>query len=173
MLVLKPMDVILMDGKKYNPLHTLVGWRCIDPSVHCVTALGNRNGLAPTVFSSELSGIEIQSVYDYLGRNISVHRYRKPFDVATLMNWTHTTRANSKGYDLFRQWFLGFILGVDVKTLADDPIRWTCAELAYWAFQENGYRLTERDEVLPMPRLFRYHLDFECLFEGELTLDVL
>lgn len=62
----------------------------------------------------------------------------------------------------------GFVLGIFTTNLANSPNKWTCAELPYWMFQSNGYKLTAIEELLPMPRLFRYHNDFSTVHRGKL-----
>jgi hypothetical protein len=161
MFEFKPYDIVVVDGLWYMPHHWLIRWRGLDKGVHCVTLINDKGSIWNPVFA----GIKVDHVDSYKGRHITVHRYKKPFELG---DWGATTVKNSSGYDFFRQWLLGFVLGMATKALSNDETKWTCAEFPYWAFQDNGYKITEKDETLPMPRLFRYNKEFECVYEGTL-----
>lgn len=73
------------------------------------------------------------------------------------MNWVDKVCAVSKGYDTLA--WAGFVTGL--KALSNNEERWTCAELPYWMLQDNGYRLTPKDEAFIYPRFFRFSPMFE------------
>lgn len=159
---LQPMDVVVFDGTgKF--LHNVIEWRCLDTAVHCTTIRASDG----SQFDPDFKGLKISSINDYKGRYLSIHRYRGYLDRAKLIRWCDNLLKpeNNTGYD-YKQWLFGFVFGITAKSISDNETSWTCAELPYWAFQENGYKLTEKDEVLPMPRLFRYNMLFEKIFEG-------
>jgi len=155
------MDIAVIDGLWYMPHHPPIMWRGLDRAVHCLTiATATGDGWSP-----EFGGIEIRNIDEYRGRTLSIHRYAGEIDRNRLLSWCFDTYHASEGYD-FRQWLFGFVLGIVKPAWCDNSRQWTCAELPYWAYRENGYPLTGLAEVLPMPRLFRYLPDFDCVFKG-------
>jgi hypothetical protein len=166
---LKPMDIIVVDGQWFMPHHWLIRWRGLDPAVHCVLVKNSQGEIWNPIFTGIKEGNadgKFGNLDYYKGRKVSIHRYTGEFDDQKLVCWTTVKKSESKGYDFWRQWLLGFVCGITAKYLSNDETRWTCAELPYWAFQENGLALTSREEKLPMPRLFRYNSCFETIFEG-------
>jgi len=160
-MILLPLDIAVIDGLWYMPHHPPIMWRGLDRGVHCLTiATPQGDGWSP-----EFAGIEIRNLDEYRGRTISIHRYKGEFDRRRLLDWCFRTVQASQGYD-YRQWLMGFILGIIRPQWSDNSRHWTCAELPYWAFQDNGYPITGQDEVLPMPRLFRYSTEFKTVFKG-------
>lgn len=159
---LQPLDIIVFDGQN-KLLHSLIEWRGLDSAIHSVIAADSMG----TLYDPDLKGIKKTNLLDYTGRTATIHRYNKEFNMELLREWCEKTYKESVGYDL-SQWFYGFCLGIRTKDIADEPHKWTCAELPYWMFQENGYRITPKDEILPMPRLFRYNPYFTTIFEGVL-----
>jgi hypothetical protein len=166
--ILKPLDVIVVDGLWYMPHHWLIRWRTLDPGVHCVTVMNEQGYIWNPIFSGIKSGNndEHGHINFYQGRTLSVHRYKGQIDHAAILAWCETTANTSQGYDFIGQWLLGFVCGITTKNNVNDETRWTCAEFPYWAFQYNKCELTTREESLPMPRLFRYSDHFETVFEG-------
>lgn len=162
MITLRPMDIIVVNGQWFNPMHWAIQWRSIDSGVHCATVKDSSGAIYNPLFA----GIKLDHIDKYNGRYISIYRYKGEADIEKLSNWCKDTYKKSKGYDFFRQWLLGYVLGIAVESIASDPNLWTCSEFPYWAFMENGYRLTSREEVLPLPRLFRYNTNFELIYEG-------
>lgn len=160
---LKPFDIITVDGLWYYPHHHLIEWRQLDSASH-VAIIAESTGIC---YSAELGGVKILNIFDeYKGREVQIHRYCNDIPANKFYTWLG---ANSKAkYDFWGQWFLGFALGIGVQKIADDSNRFTCSELAYWLFQDNDCKLTSTNEVLPMPRLFRYHNDFELIYNGKL-----
>ena len=161
MIPLQPLDVVVVDALWYMPHHWPIRWRGMDRGVHCLTVISP----AGTVLSPEFAGIKLRDIGHYRGRRVSVHRYLGELDRNTLLDWLPRTVKASRGYD-FRQWLMGGVLGLTNRKWADASDQWTCAELPYWLYQDNGYRTTPRDEVLPMPRHFRYNPDFVTVFDG-------
>lgn len=165
---LRPLDVVVLSGVSGYPLyklpaHKMIEWRGFEDAVHCLTVKNVRGD----TWSPEFSGIKERHVSEYAGYHMTIHRYKKPMNIGLLVEWCENTVKNSKGYDFWKQWLLGFVLGIS-DNISNDPNKWTCSEFPYWAFQENGYTLTEKDEILPMPRLFRYLTSFELIWSGEL-----
>lgn len=163
---LEPFDVIVVDGLWYMPHHWLIRWRGLDKGVHCCLAspMMLSDGQCGIV-SPEFTGMQMRSLSHYKGRRVTIHRYnRDRIETSTLKKWLQLTLLTSHGYD-FRQWVMGFLLGLTCKKWVDDSSHWTCAELPYWMFQENG-NVTPNDEVLPMPRLFRYNPSFDIVYDG-------
>lgn len=160
MIVLQPLDVVVFDGLG-SFVHKLIEWRGLDPAVHSAVVLDSKG----TLYDPDFKGIVKTNISDYTGRNCTVHRFIQHVDALKLLAWCETSMASAKGYD-YAQWFFGFVLGILSKKIADDPNKWTCAELPYWMFQENGYKLTPKDELLPMPRMFRYNPAFNTIYEG-------
>jgi hypothetical protein len=161
MIDIQPLDIILFNAKPYNIIHKLITWRSLDSSVHSVV-VKNSDG---TLYDPDFKGIVNSNLNDYKGRNIIVLRHKLALDKTRLLDWCENTMLNSKGYD-YSQWILGFVLGL-TTTIVNNPNKWTCAEFPYWMFQENGYAITAKEELLPMPRLFKYHKDFNVIFTGE------
>lgn len=158
MIPLQPLDIVVINGLIYMPHHPPIMWRSLDSGVHCVTiADAAGNGWSP-----EFTGIKRRHIDHYKGRSLSIHRYRG--DVRPLIPLAFKQEKEAEGYD-FRQW-AGFIVGIPDRTYSDNSKQYTCSEFPYRLFQENGYRLTAIDEALPLPRLFRYHRDFETIFCG-------
>ena len=161
---LKPFDILVVEGLWYMPHHWLIRWRGNDTAVHCMTiADSSGNGYNPTFV-----GIKLENVSKYHGRQVTIHRHKGELDYHKLGEWALHTYQTSKGYDFFRQWLLGFVCGMNLKNLVNDESKWTCAEFPYWLFHSNGYSLTEIEEQLPMPRLFRYNDHFETIYEGKI-----
>ena len=160
---LQPLDIVVVDGQWFNPAHWMIQWRSLDRGVHCFTIISsNGDGYNP-----KFKGVQVENISQYKGRNITIVRYKHEFDSTKLLTWLSTQMTKSTRYDFFRQWLLGFVLGITSKFISNDPTAWTCSELSYWAFQDNDLRLTTIDEVLPLPRLFKYHNDFEVIFTGK------
>lgn len=163
---LQPMDVVVLYSSPGYPwykwfAHKLITWRSLEDAVHCVTI----ETPAGDCWSPEFSGILHRKLSEYNGYRATIHRYKKPFDTAKLISWCQNKQLRSSGYDFFKQWLMGYVLGM-LTSISNDENRWTCSEWPYWAFQDNGYKVTEKDELLPMPRLFRYNTHFNCIFEG-------
>lgn len=166
LFTLQPMDIVAVHGLWYMPHHKLIKWRSLDETAHCVVVRTSNGDL----YNPTFTGIKTTGTYSnlkfYSGRTVSILRYNKEFDPDRLIAWCNKTVCESKGYDFFCQWITGFVLGITAKQLADNPKAWTCAEFPYWAFQECGYQLTSKDEILPFPRLFRYSKEFNLIYEG-------
>ena len=162
---LKPFDVIVVDGLWYMPHHWLIRWRGMDKAVHCFTVMDSSGRGYNPLFT----GVKMETLTRYHGRDVSIHRYKGDIPLEDLREWARKTYAASKGYDFFRQWILGFVCGISTKNLSNDEERWTCAEFPYWLFQSNGCKVTEVEEQLPMPRLFRYNDNFEVIYVGKLN----
>lgn len=156
----EPLDVVVVDGHLYNPLHLAIMWRGLDPGSHCLTV----KDIDGAVWSPEGTGILNKQLSDYSGRTISAHRYAGILDLDKLWKRAYALQDANQGYD-FRAW-LGFVTGL--KSLANDETRWTCAEFPYWLFHGNGYRLTPNDEAFIYPRFFRYSPCFKEVFRGEI-----
>lgn len=161
MIALQPMDIVVVDSKVSSWLHNVIQWRCLDDAVHCAIVLNSQGD----IIEADFNGIKESTLDSYAGRNITIHRYKFTPKLDKLHGWLYNTVASNTGYD-YRQWLFGFVLGIGIKKLSDDPTKWTCAELPYWMFQESGYPLTVKEEILPMPRLFRYNNNFTKVFEG-------
>jgi hypothetical protein len=168
-LILKPFDIVAVDGQKYVPYHWLIQWRGLDKVVHCfpITKV-HEDPLLTEICDIECSGLKNSKLSEYIGRNIKIYRYKYELDYEKLYKWLYRTQTTSKGYDFIQQYLLGFILGIVNKKYVDDDTRWTCSELCYWLFQDNQYILTSKEEVLPMPRLFVYSNEFVKVYEGTL-----
>lgn len=164
----KPMDIVLLDGLWYMPHHWLIKWRSLDPSVHCLVIKDESGNLYNPIFTGIKTDGKYGHISHYAGRNATIMRFKSELDVDKMLEWCERTVKDSDGYDFLGQWLLGFVCGIATKKLADNPKAWTCAEFPYWAFQECGYKLTEQDEVLPMPRLFRFNSEFEIVYQGKL-----
>ena len=163
-LELKAFDIVVVEGLWYMPHHWLIRWRGIDKAVHCMTILGE-SGVA---YNPIFTGIIMDNIYNYKGRTVSIHRYKGKLPLEQMHQWSKDKFTTSKGYDFFRQWLLGFVCGISTKCLVNDELRWTCAEFPYWLFQSNGCPITEIEEELPMPRLFKYNDHFETIYKGDL-----
>lgn len=162
MTALQPLDIVVFSGQS-KLLHSVIEWRSLDSAVHCAIVVNS----AGTLYDPDFKGIVKSNLSDYKGRQVTIHRYNGQLDTAKLITWCESKVIASKGYD-YKQWLFGFVLGINTKAIADDETCWTCAELPYWMFQENYYKLTPKEEILPMPRLFRYNPCFTTIFEGEL-----
>lgn len=165
---LQPMDIVVLSGKTGYPwykwfAHRLITWRSLEDAVHCLTI----KSAAGDCWSPEFSGLLNKNLAMYKGYTCTIHRYTPSFDKQGLAGWCEATQLKSHGYDFWRQWVCGYVLGI-LKSIANDETRWTCSELPYWAFQSHGLILTAKDELLPMPRLFRYSTQFTKVFEGVL-----
>jgi hypothetical protein len=169
MIELKPFDVVVVDGQWYMPHHWLIKWRSLDKGVHCVAIMNDKFEIWNPTFTGIKGGLidgKMGHLDYYRGRYCTIHRYKKPFDNNMLTDWAKYTDTKSQGYDFINQWLLGFVCGMATKSISNAETKWTCAEFPYWAFQDNGYKLTEIPETLPMPRLFRYNTEFECIYKG-------
>lgn len=165
---LQPLDIVLVNGIWYNPAHWMISWRSLDRGVHCFTIKDtDGNGYNPL-----FTGMEINNISKYKGRNVTIlrHKYLHHDKINTILNWCESKFNESRRYDFIGQWLLGFVLGINSKSIANDDTAWTCSEFPYWMFQENGVKITSIDEVLPLPRLFKYHNDFSIIFDGKLDL---
>ena len=159
--LLKPLDIILFDAEPYSFLHKLISWRSLDSAVHCVIV----KDIEGNLYDPDFKGIVISNISNYIGRSCQILRYTNTTNNSQLQSWCDSIVKTNTGYDYF-QWFFGFVLGLYANKLADSDTKWTCAELPYWMFQQNGYKLTDKEEILPMPRLFRYHKDFYTIYRG-------
>lgn len=158
--ILQPMDVVVVDGLWYMPHHWLIRWRGLDPAVHCLTLADHTgNGWSP-----EFTGIVRRHVDHYAGRRITIHRLRDDSLIFFMLQQAFEIERTSKGYD-FRQWLMGGVLGITREKWVNNSSCWDCAEFPYWTMQDR-LRITPKDEVLPMPRLFRYNPAFETIFNG-------
>ena len=160
--LIKPFDIVVFDAVSKNILHDLIEWRSIDAAVHCAVVKDTSGRL----YDPDFKGIVETSILDYASRYKTIVRYNRYFDDAKLAAWCDSTVAASTGYD-YKQWLFGFVLGIAKEKLANDPNKWTCAEFPYWMFQENGYKLTLKDELLPMPRLFKFNTNFNLVYKGK------
>ncbi len=165
---LQPLDIVLVHGLWYNPLHWAIRWRSLDKCVHCFTICNYENDGYNPLFTN----VQLDNLSKYTGREVTIVRHRDLHigKINTICKWLELKYKKSKKYDFFKQWLLGFVFGIAVKSLVNDENAWTCSELPYWMFQENGVKLTSVDEALPLPRLFKYHNDFDIIFEGKLTV---
>jgi hypothetical protein len=155
---LQKLDIITVDGKLFNPLHWVIQWRGLDSAVHNLTALdSNGNCLSP-----QIGGTKIEHISEYFNRNITIHRFK--YLTSEIENTFNEIQKNNKGYDL-KLWILGGIFGLTCKKWVNESKQYICSELPYWAIQEN-FKLTPKDETLPMPRFFRYNPFFEKIYEG-------
>jgi hypothetical protein len=166
--ILKPFDVVVIDGLWYMPHHWLIKWRTLDHGVHCVTVKNEAGEIWNPIFTGIESGAgQKHGLLDcYKGRTLSIHRFKGELDYEKMIAWGNTTAKDSKGYDFWSQWFFGFVCGLTTKASVNDEQRWTCAEFPYWGLTYNQYILTSQQEQLPMPRLFRYNDHFETIFSG-------
>jgi hypothetical protein len=173
---LKPFDVVVINGLWYMPHHWLIQWRGLDKGVHCVTIMNGQGEIWNPIFAGIKEGTQ-DGKYGHLdyykGRSLSIYRHRDLLLVDTLsnesrklVNWGMVTKSNSKGYDFWNQWLLGFVLGITTKANVDDETKWTCAEFPYWGLTYNGHVVTSKEETLPLPRLFRYNTNFETILDG-------
>ena len=152
------MDVVVIDGQWWNPLHWLVRWRSFDKAVHVLTVATSRG----VGWSPELAGIKVRDLSYFKGRRITVHRFKG--DTAPAQIVAHQQFNDWKGYDL-RQWFMAGVLGITHKKWATESKQYTCSEFPYWAFQDAN-QITPTDDIVPLPRLFRYHPQFDIVFDG-------
>jgi hypothetical protein len=156
---LQPLDIVVVDGLWYMPHHWLIRWRGLDPGVHCFTIVDPAgNGWSP-----EFTGIKRRHLDHYKGRHITIHRLKEGGQLYRALSSCFAIEKTATGYD-FKQWF-GFFTGLLRRCWIDDATAWTCAELPYWAIH-NLQPITAQDELLPMPRLFRYNQQFETIFKG-------
>jgi hypothetical protein len=157
-ITILPLDIVLIDSTWYNLMHRIIQWRGLDPAIHVLTVI-NEDG---TCLSPGITGIKKENIRDYYKKNISIHRYLgEPTGVYdSLMKYYNT----SEGYD-FRSCILGGIFGITCAKWVEESNHYTCSELPYWAFQDN-VRMTPKDEILPMPRIFRYNPMFDTIYEG-------
>jgi hypothetical protein len=156
----EPLDIVVVDGHPYNPLHLAIIWRGLDMGSHCLT-VKNIDG---AVWSPQAGGILDKKLSDYAGRDITVHRYQGEVDCERLWIWGYAKQDTCKGYD-FTAW-MGFATGL--KSLSNDEERWTCAEFPYWMFHGNGYTLTPNDESFIYPRFFRFNPLFREVWKGRI-----
>ena len=168
MYVPQPLDIVVVEGQWFMPHHWLIKWRTLDCGVHCIIVRDEKGGLYNPIFSGIKTDGKYGNISFYKGRKVTVLRYEQLPTSNKIMEWLEQTTKESEGYDFIGQWLFGFVCGMFTSKLTNDERAWTCAELPYWAFQDNGYELTSRPEVLPMPRLFKYHKDFKVVFEGTL-----
>jgi len=162
--ILQPMDIVVVDGNWYNPLHRLIQWRCLDSAVHCFPIINPRLDN----YELALGTMKIGNLKTYIGKSISIHRYKNisSEDLLKVLSWTHQRFEAAQGYNFFGQWFMGYVFGFRSARMVDEPNRWDCSELPYCSFQENGFPITVKEETLPMPRLFRYSTMFETIYSG-------
>jgi hypothetical protein len=148
------------------PHHWLIKWRSLDVGVHCVVVRNSDGDLYNPTFAGIKTSGKYGNLSYYKGRSVTIVRCNTEVNQPKLINWCNKTVAESEGYDFFGQWLLGFVLGMFTNRLANNPKAWTCAEFPYWAFQDNGIKLTSTDEILPLPRLFKYSNRFTKVFQG-------
>jgi hypothetical protein len=160
--VLKPLDIVVVKGKWFVPYHWAIMWRSMSQYSHCFIVKDEKGG----VFDPLFGGILNRNVSDYKGREAAVCRNKfdlTPHENTELLEWVKLKQKTCKGYDL-RAW-LGF--ATCIKAFEDED-RWFCSEVPYWMFQENGYRLTNKDLTFPFPNMFVDRPDFEIIFEGKI-----
>src|SRR5690242_9252341 len=92
----QPLDVVVVDGHLYNPIHLGIMWRGLDKGSHCLTV----KSFDGAVWSPQAGGILDKFLADYAGREISAHRYQGKVDYMRLLEWGYATQRTCKGYDL-------------------------------------------------------------------------
>jgi hypothetical protein len=156
--IIKTCDVIVIKGDWYNPLEAGIMLVSKSKYVHCMTVI-NQCGL---VDEAILKGVIINYLSAHEGKDCVVMRYKNPIDEAKLLKYLAETRAKSKGYDLLA--YIGFL--TNIQKLQDED-KWYCSERPYWMFQDNGYKLTEKDIHLIFPAFFvQDEVHFERVWEG-------
>lgn len=155
---LKPFDIVTIEGSKWSPLTWAIRWASMSNETHCVTIrdAGGR------IFDPTVGGVLDAHLSKYGKNACNLLRYKHPFDADRLMKWAVGKQKSSKGYD-YISW-LGFAL--HWKELEDED-RWYCSEFGYWAFQDNGYKLTNEDLVFVYPGDLTHNTNFDVLFHGK------
>lgn len=158
----KSLDIIVVLESNPNWIQKLIQWRCLDSSIHCGVMIDTDQ-----YYDLAYNRWKISNINDLVSNKkcIEIYRYVNEItqnEITKLLNWSANKFNNSTGYDML-QWFMGFVLGIRNPSINNDETRWTCSEFCYWMFQDNGIRITTKNEVLPMPRLFRYSKDFKLV----------
>jgi len=124
--------------------------------VHAFIVLDKKGG----IIEATEKGIVRANISSCDPGRVTLRRYREheKLNMKRLMKWLLNRERTSKGYD-FIAW-LGFATGI--KELEDED-RWYCSELPYWIFQDNGCRLTEKDETFVFPDFFVRSDKFETV----------
>lgn len=155
---LRPFDIGVIRGNMWNPLHMPIIWRSMSRDVHCVI-FRDRLGY---IFDTTIGGILNEHIGNYKNRYITIIRYNKPFDADKLLLWVLNKQKTCKGYD-WKAW-IGFAL--NSKRFEDEDM-WFCSETPYWAFTENGYKITNEEMKFPFPSTLVESLAFDIVWKGD------
>lgn len=158
MIDINPLDIGLLVGNCYNPIEQIVMWRSLSRFSH--TWIFTNRHMA--LIEATIGGVVTNQLGSYTGRKIAVLRYKHPFDEGLLLEWLMEKKMTAKGYDYYS--WLGFATGLKQH---QDPDAWFCSELAYWMFQENGYKLTNENLTFPYPGTLYDCREFNVVYEGK------
>lgn len=154
----KPLDIVVLKGKKNNLFGKIIEWKSNSPYTHCVVIKDKSHN----IFDPNIGGINtLWLPCHYYERECVILRYNKPFDEEKIMRWLLEKQATAKGYDYIA--WLGFATGL--KYLEDED-RWFCSEVPYWMFQDNGYNLTAMDMTFVYPGDLVKNMDFDIVYKG-------
>jgi hypothetical protein len=148
---LKPLDVGVVKGHYYNPMDWIIFERTSTFWGHCFVV---KNAMGD-IFDPRTKGVENNHISKYAKRQTVIRRYKHDFDIEKVMAWCIEHQKLSHHYDFLS--VFGFLTGA--KAL-NDPNSFYCSEFPYWAWQENGYKLTDEDMTFIYPCFFMQSNDF-------------
>lgn len=158
--IIQPFDIVTIEGSKWSPVTWAikVGAANSFNETHSVVV----RDCDGRIFDPTVGGVKDHNLSAYAENTCYLLRYRWPFNNVRLMEWAVEKQKASKGYD-YLSW-LGF--ATHWKALQDED-KWYCSEFCYWLFQDNGYKLTNRDIVFCYPGELTNNTNFGVLFHGK------
>lgn len=158
-MIYKPLDIGIIRGHWWHPLHLMIMWRSLSNDTHAVIFTGNNS----EIIEADVGGVLTSDISKYRGRHMKLLRYRGDLDTGKLLLWLQEKQHTSKGYD-YCAW-LGFATGI--KELQDED-RWFCSELPFWMFQDNGYTLSNEKLTFIYPSDLARNHTFEIVWKGKI-----
>lgn len=153
-MILQPLDIGIVRGHLYNPMDWIIAQRTSTLWGHSFI-VKNADG---DIFDPRMKGIENNHISKYADRKTVIRRYKYPFDEEKVMAWCLDKQRTAKHYDMLS--LFGFLTGI--KRLNDDDTFY-CSEFLYWAWQDNGYKLTDEEVSFIYPSFFTQSNDFETI----------
>lgn len=157
-MIIKPLDIVTLEGSMWSPLTWIIRWASLSRETHCVV-IKNSDG---RIFDPTIGGVLNSHLKKYNESTCNLLRYKEFFDKDKLMAWAIEKQAYSTGYDYIA--WLGFAL--HWKALEDEN-KWYCSEFPYWMFQDNDYNLTHKDLVFIYPGDLTHNMCFNIMFHGK------
>jgi len=141
---LKPLDLIVLKGKWYNPITHFIRHRTSTAWTHVAIYVGDGK-----LVEAVAKGVIVTPLEHYAGRTRVVLRYRLPIHeehVTAALVWLDEQVKTAIPYDLVA--FLGFVTGI--KAFEEED-KFFCSELPTYAYREAKINLWNEIPEFPYP----------------------